>query len=65
MLTVLCFGFSLLRYQHPVDNAGLFSFMTFSWLSPLARLAHKKGELSMENVWALSKYDSSDVNCRR
>ncbi|KAK1344094.1 hypothetical protein QTO34_014653 [Cnephaeus nilssonii] len=53
------------KYQHPVDNAGLFSFMTFSWLSPLARLAHKKGELSMENVWALSKYDSSDVNCRR
>ena len=23
MLTILCFGFSLLRHQHPVDNAGL------------------------------------------
>ncbi|XP_036099659.1 multidrug resistance-associated protein 5 isoform X5 [Molossus molossus] len=53
------------KHQHPVDNAGLFSSMTFSWLSPLARLAHKKGELSMENVWSLSKYESSDVNCRR
>ncbi|ELW46895.1 Multidrug resistance-associated protein 5 [Tupaia chinensis] len=53
------------RHQHPVDNAGLFSYMTFSWLSPLARVAHKKGELLMEDVWSLSKYESSDVNCRR
>ncbi|XP_015455416.1 multidrug resistance-associated protein 5 isoform X1 [Pteropus alecto] len=53
------------KHQHPVDNAGLFSCMTFSWLSPLARLAHKKRELSMEDVWSLSKYESSDVNCRR
>ncbi|XP_017536075.1 ATP-binding cassette sub-family C member 5 isoform X1 [Manis javanica] len=53
------------KHQHPVDNAGLFSCMTFSWLSPLARVAHRKGELSMEDVWPLSKYESSDVNCRR
>uniref|UniRef100_A0A8C4M5W3 ATP-binding cassette sub-family C member 5 n=1 Tax=Equus asinus asinus TaxID=83772 RepID=A0A8C4M5W3_EQUAS len=53
------------KHQHPVDNAGLFSCMTFSWLSPLARTAHRKGELSMEDVWSLSKYESSDVNCRR
>ncbi|XP_006737490.1 multidrug resistance-associated protein 5-like [Leptonychotes weddellii] len=53
------------KHQHPVDNAGLFSCMTFSWLSPLARMAHRKGELSMEDVWSLSKYESSDVNCRR
>ncbi|KAF6384291.1 ATP binding cassette subfamily C member 5 [Rhinolophus ferrumequinum] len=53
------------KHQHPVDNAGLFSCMTFSWLSPLARLAHKKRELSMEDVWSLSKYESSDVNSRR
>ncbi|XP_036731041.1 ATP-binding cassette sub-family C member 5 isoform X1 [Manis pentadactyla] len=53
------------KHQHPVDNAGLFSCMTFSWLSPLARMAHRKGELSMEDVWPLSKYESSDVNCRR
>ncbi|XP_037381084.1 ATP-binding cassette sub-family C member 5 isoform X4 [Talpa occidentalis] len=53
------------KHQHPVDNAGLFSCMTFSWLSPLARMAHRKGELSMDDVWSLSKYESSDVNCRR
>lgn len=53
------------KHQHPVDNAGLFSCMTFSWLSPLARLAHRKGELSMDDVWALSKHESSEVNCRR
>ncbi|XP_004424724.1 PREDICTED: multidrug resistance-associated protein 5 isoform X1 [Ceratotherium simum simum] len=53
------------KHQHPVDNAGLFSCMTFSWLSPLARTAHRKGELSMEDVWSLSKHESSDVNCRR
>uniref|UniRef100_A0A8C9AC70 ATP-binding cassette sub-family C member 5 n=1 Tax=Prolemur simus TaxID=1328070 RepID=A0A8C9AC70_PROSS len=53
------------KHQHPVDNAGLFSCMTFSWLSPLARMAHKKGELLMEDVWSLSKHESSDVNCRR
>ncbi|XP_053420205.1 ATP-binding cassette sub-family C member 5 isoform X2 [Nycticebus coucang] len=53
------------KHQHPVDNAGLFSCTTFSWLSPLARKAHKKGELLMEDVWSLSKHESSDVNCRR
>uniref|UniRef100_A0A6I8P7E5 ATP-binding cassette sub-family C member 5 n=1 Tax=Ornithorhynchus anatinus TaxID=9258 RepID=A0A6I8P7E5_ORNAN len=53
------------KHQHPVDNAGLFSSMTFSWLTPLARAAYKKGELFMEDVWSLSKHESSDVNCRR
>ncbi|KAM9583222.1 ATP-binding cassette sub-family C member 5 isoform 2-T2 [Trichechus inunguis] len=53
------------KHQHPVDNAGLFSCMTFSWLTSLARVAYKKGELLMEDVWPLSKYESSDVNCRR
>ncbi|CAK6441862.1 unnamed protein product [Pipistrellus nathusii] len=53
------------KYQHPVDNAGFFSYMTFNWLTPLARLAHKKGELSMENMWPLSKYESSEANARR
>ncbi|XP_073215273.1 ATP-binding cassette sub-family C member 5 isoform X2 [Lepidochelys kempii] len=53
------------KHQHPVDNAGLFSCMTFSWLTPLARTAYKKGELFMDDVWPLSKHESSDVNCRR
>lgn len=53
------------KHQHPVDNAGLFSFMTFSWLTPLARIAYKKGELFFEDVWPLSQHESSDVNSRR
>uniref|UniRef100_A0A8C4XUT6 ATP-binding cassette sub-family C member 5 n=1 Tax=Falco tinnunculus TaxID=100819 RepID=A0A8C4XUT6_FALTI len=53
------------KHQHPVDNAGLFSCMTFSWLTPLAHRAYKKGELFMGDVWSLSRHESSDVNCRR
>ncbi|XP_069474938.1 ATP-binding cassette sub-family C member 5 isoform X2 [Ambystoma mexicanum] len=65
-------GFSLLKpvrttskHAHPVDNAGLFSFTTFSWLTPLARLAYKNGELFFENVWPLSEHESSNSNSRR
>ncbi|XP_063772648.1 ATP-binding cassette sub-family C member 5 isoform X2 [Pseudophryne corroboree] len=53
------------KHQHPVDNAGLFSFMTFSWLTPLARLAYKKGELFFEDIWPLSRHECSDINSRR
>ncbi|KAM3834514.1 ATP-binding cassette sub-family C member 5 isoform 3-T3 [Vipera latastei] len=53
------------KHRHPIDNAGLFSYMTFSWLSPLARLAYKKGELLTQDVWPLSTHESSEVNCRR
>ncbi|KAK2538418.1 Abcc5 [Columba guinea] len=53
------------KHQHPIDNAGLFSCMTFSWLTPLAHRAYKKGELFMDDVWSLSRHESSDVNCRR
>ncbi|XP_060540945.1 ATP-binding cassette sub-family C member 5 isoform X2 [Pantherophis guttatus] len=53
------------KHRHPIDNAGLFSYMTFSWLSPLARLAYKKGELLIQDVWPLSTHESSEANCRR
>ncbi|XP_041038600.1 multidrug resistance-associated protein 5 isoform X1 [Carcharodon carcharias] len=53
------------KQQHPVDDTGFFSFMTFSWLTPLAFTAYKKGELLLEDVWPLSKYESSEVNSRR
>ncbi|XP_077204240.1 ATP-binding cassette sub-family C member 5 isoform X2 [Paroedura picta] len=66
------FGLNLLKpirttskHPHPIDNAGLFSYTTFSWLTPLARAAYKKGELQTEDVWSLSKHESSDVTCRR
>ncbi|KAJ7324685.1 hypothetical protein JRQ81_017705 [Phrynocephalus forsythii] len=53
------------KHPHPLDNAGLFSYMTFSWLTPLARTAYKKGELETEDVWSLSIHESSEVNSRR
>nr|XP_028587599.1 multidrug resistance-associated protein 5 isoform X6 [Podarcis muralis] len=53
------------KHRHPIDNAGLFSYLTFSWLTPLARTAYKKGELFTEDVWSLSTHESSEVNCRR
>uniref|UniRef100_A0A672SZD6 Multidrug resistance-associated protein 5-like n=1 Tax=Sinocyclocheilus grahami TaxID=75366 RepID=A0A672SZD6_SINGR len=50
---------------HPVDNAGLFSFMTFNWLTSLVVLAHKKGQLFLEDIWAVSQFESCEVNHRR
>ncbi|XP_013859205.1 multidrug resistance-associated protein 5 [Austrofundulus limnaeus] len=53
------------KHQHPVDNAGLFSFMTLHWLSPLALKAYKESSLSMDDVWGLSCHEASTVNCQR
>ncbi|XP_041125877.1 multidrug resistance-associated protein 5-like [Polyodon spathula] len=53
------------KHKHPVDNAGLFSLMTFNWLTPVAAKAHKKGELFLEDIWALSKLESSEHNSKR
>uniref|UniRef100_A0A3P9JD61 ATP-binding cassette sub-family C member 5 n=1 Tax=Oryzias latipes TaxID=8090 RepID=A0A3P9JD61_ORYLA len=52
-------------HQHPVDNAGLFSFMTLHWLSPLAGKAYKASSLSVDDVWGLSCHEASTVNCQR
>ncbi|KAM3866788.1 ATP-binding cassette sub-family C member 5 [Diretmus argenteus] len=53
------------KHQHPVDNAGLFSFMTLHWLSPLAVTAYKGSSLSIDDVWGLSCHEASEVNCQR
>ncbi|KAF7657887.1 hypothetical protein LDENG_00020780 [Lucifuga dentata] len=53
------------KHQHPVDNAGLFSFMTLQWLSPLAVKAYKSSSLSIGDVWGLSCHEASEVNCQR
>ncbi|MGH0138248.1 UNVERIFIED_CONTAM: hypothetical protein FKN15_038511 [Acipenser sinensis] len=68
LLALFCNLLSSLRHcghKHPVDNTGLFSLMTFNWLTPVAAQAHKKGELILEDVWALSKLESSEHNSRR
>uniref|UniRef100_A0A8C6TD02 Si:ch211-221f10.2 n=1 Tax=Neogobius melanostomus TaxID=47308 RepID=A0A8C6TD02_9GOBI len=53
------------RHQHPVDNAGLFSFMTLQWLSPLAMKAYRNASLSVDDVWGLSCHEASEINCQR
>ncbi|XP_075867976.1 ATP-binding cassette sub-family C member 5 [Nelusetta ayraudi] len=53
------------KHQHPVDNAGLFSFMTLHWLSPLALKAYRTSSLSIDDVWGLSCHEASEVNCHR
>ncbi|KAJ3587403.1 hypothetical protein NHX12_011001 [Muraenolepis orangiensis] len=42
------------KHQHPVDNAGLFSFMTFHWLNPLALKAYRASSLGLDDLWRLS-----------
>uniref|UniRef100_A0A3Q3K208 ATP-binding cassette sub-family C member 5 n=1 Tax=Monopterus albus TaxID=43700 RepID=A0A3Q3K208_MONAL len=41
--------------HHPVDSAGLFSFMTFHWLTPLATHARSKGQLLLDDIWPVSQ----------
>ncbi|XP_063809426.1 ATP-binding cassette sub-family C member 5-like isoform X1 [Pseudophryne corroboree] len=53
------------RHQHPIDNAGFFSFMTLSWITPLARKVYRLHELLMDDLWGLPSQDSSDINSRR
>ncbi|MGH0138977.1 UNVERIFIED_CONTAM: hypothetical protein FKN15_000218 [Acipenser sinensis] len=53
------------KNQHPIDNAGLFSFMTLNWLSPLGWKAYKKSSLEMSDIWGLSCHEASETNCRR
>ncbi|XP_053356806.1 multidrug resistance-associated protein 5 [Clarias gariepinus] len=53
------------KHEHPVDNAGLFSFMTFSWLTPLAKMAHAKGQLLLEDIWAVSRWENCETNSKR
>ena len=59
------FSSSVPRHQHPVDNCGLFSFMTLHWLSPLALKAYKASSLSIDDVWGLSCHEASETNCQR
>ncbi|TSQ35288.1 Multidrug resistance-associated protein 5 [Bagarius yarrelli] len=53
------------KHQHPVDNAGLFSFMTLQWLSPLAWKAYKASSLVIEDACGLSCHEASETNFQR
>uniref|UniRef100_A0A8R1TR26 Uncharacterized protein n=1 Tax=Onchocerca volvulus TaxID=6282 RepID=A0A8R1TR26_ONCVO len=47
-----------------VDESGLFSFITFSWIFPYLWAAFK-GRLSQDQMWNCSIYDASSVNLAR
>ncbi|XP_078693313.1 ATP-binding cassette sub-family C member 5-like [Branchiostoma floridae x Branchiostoma belcheri] len=49
---------------NPLDDAGLLSFMTFSWLTPLIKMANK-GKLTLDNVWQHSPLDTAIPNYKR
>uniref|UniRef100_A0A3B4B7U0 ATP-binding cassette sub-family C member 5 n=1 Tax=Periophthalmus magnuspinnatus TaxID=409849 RepID=A0A3B4B7U0_9GOBI len=53
------------KHQHPVDNAGLFSFMTLHWVSPLVLKAYRMSSLSVDDVWGLSCHEASEINSQR
>ncbi|VDK64298.1 unnamed protein product [Anisakis simplex] len=47
-----------------IDQSGLFSFVTYSWVFPYLWAAFK-GRLSQDQTWNCSIYDSSTVNMAR
>ncbi|XP_021572997.1 multidrug resistance-associated protein 9 [Carlito syrichta] len=49
---------------NPVDDAGLLSFATFSWLTPVMLRGYKR-TLTVDTLPPLSPYDSSDTNAKR
>ena len=50
--------------NHPNDNAGLFSILTFSWLSGLVWRIYKK-PLTSNELWKISEYDQTRLNYKR
>ncbi|GCC24840.1 ATP-binding cassette sub-family C member 12 isoform X1 [Chiloscyllium punctatum] len=48
----------------PIEDAGLFSYIFFSWLTPLMIKGFKK-KLNQDTVPPLSHFNCSDVNARR
>ncbi|XP_060253899.1 ATP-binding cassette sub-family C member 12 isoform X4 [Ovis aries] len=49
---------------NPVDDAGLLSFATFSWLTPVMVRGYQH-TLTVDTLPPLSLYDSSDTNAKR
>ncbi|XP_075870988.1 ATP-binding cassette sub-family C member 5 [Nelusetta ayraudi] len=50
------------RCGHPVDSAGLFSFMTFHWLTPLVVQARRRGQLLLNDIWPVSPQEGCHAN---
>ncbi|KFO29862.1 Multidrug resistance-associated protein 9 [Fukomys damarensis] len=50
--------------SNPVDDAGLLSFATFSWLTPVMVRGYRN-TLTGDSLPPMSLYDSSDINAKR
>nr|XP_033797358.1 multidrug resistance-associated protein 9-like isoform X2 [Geotrypetes seraphini] len=50
--------------SNPVDNAGFFSFATFSWITSLMIKGYRQ-QMNVDNLPPLSSYDSSHINMKR
>lgn len=48
----------------PIDSIGLFSFVSYSWVSNYMYKAHKKG-ITMDEIPAMSSYDECNYNADR
>ncbi|XP_029464337.1 multidrug resistance-associated protein 9 isoform X2 [Rhinatrema bivittatum] len=49
---------------NPLDDAGLFSFATYSWITSIMVKGYRH-QLNVDNLPPLSSYDSSDKNAKR
>ncbi|XP_006823925.1 ATP-binding cassette sub-family C member 5-like [Saccoglossus kowalevskii] len=52
------------KYQCPMDNAGLFSSLWFTWQTPLI-VRSRKEDLQVENMWPISEFDAADAQISR
>lgn len=49
---------------HPVDNAGFFSTVFYSWMTGLVWKLYKS-PVPIESLWKVPKYDAAETNCQR
>nr|XP_006823843.1 PREDICTED: multidrug resistance-associated protein 5-like [Saccoglossus kowalevskii] len=52
------------NYDLPIDDAGLFSYLYFTWMSPLMKTAYKTG-LQVTDLWGCAESDSAEFNCEK
>uniref|UniRef100_K7FYJ5 ATP-binding cassette sub-family C member 5 n=1 Tax=Pelodiscus sinensis TaxID=13735 RepID=K7FYJ5_PELSI len=62
--TMIPIRFKAKTSPNPIDDAGLFSFATYSWLSPLMIKGYKHN-INVDTLPPLSYLDSSEPNARR
>ncbi|XP_039253748.2 ATP-binding cassette sub-family C member 5-like [Styela clava] len=49
---------------HPIDNAGFFSTVFYSWVTGLVWKLYRS-PVPIESLWKVPKYDAAETNCQR